>query len=521
MRALFGFALLLIFAGHLQADLRLPALFSDHMVIQADQATPVWGWGKAGEEITVSVLDEKGAEKATQTTTADNAGRWNLRLPALSAGLTGSVRVQTGPGEKKDIADVIVGEVWLGGGQSNMAYQVGRTTVPEIVAQAKEQARMADGRIRYFIADWISAEAPRDDVPGKWVVAAPDNIERCSAVAWYFGFALFQKLNRPVGLIVSSVSGTPAQAWIPKTAFDATSVSGAIWKRHEKALAGYTPEAEKKAEEELAAWTKTPASSRGARPPGIYTPSNRAAPTRLYNGMISGLGDYAIKGIIWFQADGNISFPEEYGELIQALIKAWRRQWNAELPFYYVEMNDMHEAQQIPLEVKREAMARIREQQNAALHLPKTGVVAAIDLGRVSNPIFDAHFPVKKPVGDRLANLALTEVYGLSLGEVYSPEFAGYSLEGDKVRLRFKHAGGLRASGDGTVKGFILQKPDGSWVWAEGKIENGEIVVWSNEAPKPLGVRYAWASNPVISIENGTGLPLRPFRVDLKPEESF
>lgn len=487
------------------------------MVIQAGQAVPVWGWADPASRVQVVLTDEKGVEKAAGKTIAGSDGRWEVQLPALAAGFTGRLSVQAGVGEKKEISDVVVGQVWLGGGQSNMSYKVGSSNVaPETVAEAKEQATAAKSAIRFFMTEDRGTDTPQDDVPGKWVVAAPENVASCSAVAWYFGVALHEKLKQPVGVIVSAIGGTRAEAWMPKEALDATSVAAAIRARHEKALTNYTPEAGARAKEAFAAWQKARGPNKGPRPRALYSPTDKNVPNRLYNGMIAGLGTYALKGVVWYQADGNNGHVEEYGELIQALIKSWRQQWKAELPFYYVEMNNMHEAQEKPFEEFREEMARMREQQTAALQLPKTGVVAAIDLGRVNNPTFNAHFPVKKPVGDRLANLALTEVYGLSLGEVYSPEFAGYTLDGDKVRLRFKHANGLRATGDGSVRGFILQKPDGTWVWADGRIDGHDVLVWSAEAPKPRDVRYAWATNPVISLENGAGLPLRPFRVVIK-----
>jgi len=486
------------------------------MVIQAAQPASVWGWSEAKDEITVTFVAGDRTEVGAVHAMADEQGVWRAKLPPLPVGATGRLVVQSAKGEKREIQDVIVGEVWLCGGQSNMSFKVASAGVsPETLAEARQEATEAKGSIRYFMVISAGFDTPQKDVPGKWFVADADNVKSCSAVAWYFGFDLHGKLKMPIGLIVSAVGGTPAESWMPEAALDATSVAPALRKRYDEMLAKEKPEALAAVKEKTSAWESLPFAKRHDWPGGEVGTFKRW-PSRLYNGMIAGLGNYAVRGVIWFQADGNILVPGEYGELIQALIKSWRQQWGSELPFYYVEMNDMHEAQAKPYEERREAMAQIREQQNAALLLPKTGVVAAIDLGRVNNPSFNAHFPVKKPVGDRLSNLALTEVYGLSLGEVYSPEFGGYSLEGDKVRLHFKHADGLRAMGDGAVKGFILQNAQGEWVWADGKIDGNDVLVWSASAPKPVDVRYAWASNPVISIENGAGLPLRPFRTKIK-----
>ena len=502
--------LLLIFAcaASVRANVKLPALFSDHMVMQAESAVPIWGWAEPGEEITVSF----GAQSKTTKTGAD--GRWKVTLDKLKA----SDQPQTLTVKGKNtltVTDVLVGEVWLGSGQSNMAFKVASSNVaPKTLAEAKAQAASVRPAIRFFMTLSRGADEPQEDVVGHWTIAEPETIGTCSAVAWYFGLALHEKLHTPVGLIVSAVGGTAAEVWIPKKELDATSVAGAIWKRHQDALAGYSKEAEVKYEREEAAWrTANPTpelkiKNARSRPKPFYTPDSHHVPVRLYNGKIAGLEPYAIKGIIWFQADGNNSHPQEYSELIQTLIRTWRAHWKAELPFYYVEMNNMHPLQTKPDEDK--PLAQIREAQNGALKLPRTGVVASIDLGIAEN----AHFPVKKPVGDRLANLALAEVYHLPLGEVHSPEFASYKLEGNKIRVSLKYADGLR-SRIGEVGGFALRNADGKWVWANGKVDGTDLLLWSADLPSPQELRYAWAENPIISIENGAGLPLRPFRIEL------
>ncbi len=514
-------ALLLLCCASLasaSAALRLPALFSDHMVLQADAAVAVWGWADADSAVKVAFLDGTGAEKSAATAKTGSDGRWQLQLPPLSGGLAGRITVATDKNEKAAIEDVIVGEVWLGSGQSNMSYKVASFNVaPETLAEAKAQAASVRPAIRFFMTASRGADEPQADVQGRWTIAAPETVSTCSAVAWYFGLALHEKLRTPVGLIVSAVGGTPAEVWIPREALDATSVAPAIWKRHQDALAGYTPDVVVKYKSAETAWraaNPTPElkiKNAAARPKELYTPESSDVPVRLYNGKIAGLAPYTLKGIIWFQADGNNAHPEEYSELIQTLIRAWRTRWNAELPFYYVEMNNMHALQQKPTDDR--PLSQIREAQNGALQLPRTGVVAAIDLGIAEN----AHFPIKKPVGDRLANLALSEVYGQPLGEVHSPEFSSYQLEGDKVRVHLKYAAGLRAR-EGVVRGFALQDESGEWGWAEGRVDGADLFLWSAQAPHPQALRYAWAENPLISVENGAGLPLRPFRTALKKD---
>jgi sialate O-acetylesterase len=177
------------------------------------------------------------------------------------------------------------------------------------------------------------------------------------------------------------------------------------------------------------------------------------------------------------------------------------------LPFYYVELNNMHDPQSLPVEPT--GLAFIRDAQNGALDLPAVDVATSVDLGIAS----DAHFPIKKPLGIRLANLAMNNLYGQP-GLVHSPQLAGYAIDADKVRVRFKYADGLRTRNNGSLKGFAMRGESGKWFWAEGRIENQEIVLWSQQVPHPTAVRYAWAANPVLSVENKAGLPLRPFRTD-------
>jgi sialate O-acetylesterase len=276
------------------------------------------------------------------------------------------------------------------------------------------------------------------------------------------------------------VGATPVEAWLPKWAFDSMSVGAEIWKRHEDRLAKNTPDAEAKYKADLAAWqTANPTAelqtlNLKTKPPEPYRPTSPSVPLRFYNGMIHGLEPYTLDGVIWFQADGNAGFPKEYPELIKTLIQTWRKEWNAELPFYYVEMNNMWEPQQKPVENNRN-LAPIREEQAAALDLPKTGVVTAVDLGDAEAQV-NPHFPNKKPVGDRLANLISTNVYGKNLVEVHSPEYDSFTVDGSSIRLRFKYADGFRTRDGGPVKGFAIRGAGGDWVWGDAKIDGKEIV---------------------------------------------
>jgi sialate O-acetylesterase len=250
----------------------------------------------------------------------------------------------------------------------------------------------------------------------------------------------------------------------------------------------------------------------GSRPKRLYSIIDR--PNVLYNGMLHGLIPYGLRGFIWFQADANIAHPLEYSELFQALIKEWRAEWKEQLPFYFVEMNNMNSALQTT-PVAPSNLAILREQQHGGLLQPGVGMVAAIDLGINKNP----HFPNKKPVGQRLAGLALRDVYHLDVGQVDSPMYKSFVVEGNRIRLTFTHAEGLRVRGGGELQGFAIRAAKGDWVWATGKIDGQDILVWNDQVPAPVAVRYAWAAFPIISMENGAGLPMFPFRTDTGSEQ--
>jgi sialate O-acetylesterase len=511
------FSLAILTPASLHATLRLPAVFGDHMVLQAGKPDAIWGWDDPGTQVDVTFTADKDGAATKASATAGADGRWSVTLGPLTTGTAGKIEVSTDHHESQTAHDVLVGEVWLGSGQSNMGYTIGWATAPpDKLATAKTEAAADDGQIRYFGVTSLGAETPQDDVKGSWVVVTPDNVGQCSAVAWNFAVILREHLHCPFGLIVSAAGGTPVEAWISKPTLDATSVGAAVWKRHTDALGRVTPEAQAKFDAELAAWkaANPTALLKGLHshdiPPEPYSPSFRMVPVRLYNGKIHGLAPYTLKGILWFQADGNERHPEEYGELIRALITSWRAEWHDDLPFYYVEENNIHDYQTAPVEPS--GLAWVRDAENGALELPGVDVATSVDIGLGS----EAHFPNKKEVGRRLAGLALNNLYG-EPGLVHSPQFAGFKIEGDKIRVTLKYADGLRARNNGPLNGFAIRGADGKWQWAQAKIDGQDLILSNDQIPEPVAVRYAWAANPIISVENEAGLPLRPFRTDSDP----
>ena len=488
---LFSFAFCLLMAPLADAatepSLRLPAVISDHAVLQADVPVTIWGLAKPGDTVQVSFEFPNGGGGQGFQDVAAADGRWAGQIAPLKPGTTGKISIHTASGQSLVIDDVIVGQVWLAGGQSNMSYLVetnskntNERTTPQLLAAAKDEATAAAGTLRYFATKTRTSDTPLDDVEGNWIIATPETVGKCFALSWNFGVTLHEKIRQPIGLIDSAVGGTVVEAWTPKPELDACSAGPDLEKRYQQRF------------------------TKG------YPANNPNIPARLYNAMIHGLEPYTLKGAIWFQGDGNCPHPQDYGVLIQTMIKAWRAHFhNEHLAFYYVEMQNYRPPQSQPVE--ENALSDIREQQQAALALPDTDVATAIDQG-IHIPNYEAHFPDKKPLGQRLAGLALDHLYEQH-GLVHSPQFKSMKIEGKTIRLQFDFADGLRLRGD-ELKGFAIRSANGKWVWAKGKIDQDQIVLWNDDVPDPAEVRYGWGWHPMLSVENAAGLPLRPFRTD-------
>jgi sialate O-acetylesterase len=501
--------------------LRLPAVLSDHALIQAGKPVTIWGWAVPGDEVSVSFAGTNGkTERITAKAAAD--GRWSSQLAPVPAGTAGEIEARTKTEGPIRVTDLLAGEVWLCSGQSNMSYLLttnartpNETTSPKILAAAQSDAVAAKGALRYFAVAGKRADSPLDDVTGRWIVATPDTVGACFSLSWNFAVALHHKLHVPVGVINTAIGGTAIEPWTPRPELEACPAGSATIARYKAKLDSVGDDIKKKFATDMAAWnTRYPTAElqqKNLASKPVLAEGNSNMPSRLYNGMVHGLEPYTLKGFLWFQGDGNFGNPQEYGELVKTLIRAWRSHWHDDtLPFYYVEMQNYHKPQENPVEPN--PMSLIREAQQAALQLPGTDVAASLDQG-IDKPNYEAHFPNKKALGDRLAGLALNNLYGHP-GLVHSPAFKTYAVEGGKVRLMFDHADGLRLRGNGGLKGFAIRAADGDWVWAQGSIEGQDIVLWSDKISAPAAVRYAWAFNPILSVENRAGLPLRPFRTD-------
>ncbi len=486
----------LISSATLRADVRLPSLFSDHMVLQRGKPIPVWGWADNGEEVTVEFLGKK-----TKTVAKD--GKWLVRLPSQKAGGPFELRIQ---GKNKlTLADVLVGEVWVCSGQSNMDWSMTRSENP-----GPDIAASANANLRLFTVPKLKATEPVGDVKSSWKTSSPESTAGFSAVAYYFGRDLQKSLGVPVGLIHTSWGGSPAEVWMSQEVLESNpTYKRDILDQFEKALNNYQT-ALAKHEKELETAKKENRKPVGNRPNLGWRPSE------LYNGMIHPLLPFAIQGAIWYQGESNAGRAHQYRSLFADMIKNWRSKWGqGDFAFLEVQLapwdkNKKRSLTEIVASPTDSDWAELREAQWMATRtLPNVGMVVITDVGDKD----DIHPAKKAPVGARLALAARKIAYREKL--VHSgPLYKSHKIDGSEIKLRFDHVGsGLEARG-GALSGFSIAGPDEKFYWAEARIEVNQIVVSSPKVPKPVAVRFGWADYPVVNLFNREGLPASPFRTD-------
>ena len=644
--------LILVFTSVVQAEVRLPAIISDNMVLQQGTKVRIWGNATAGERVTVT-FQNKSAE-----TVADAQGRWQVFIGPLKSG--GPAELTVKGNNTLTIKNVLVGEVWLCSGQSNMEWPLANTIGgAETVAQANYP------EIRMFRVEHHTSAEPLTDLEGHWIVTTPDEAAHFSAVGYFFGRELHQRLKVPIGLINSSWGGTPAEAWTSQEALVASPdlkpildryasslnmpaqakeayaraldeweqknlyidagnkgeglgyadpststadwskmdlpqqletagllIDGAVWFRkvlelpeswagrdlvlnltpiddHDVtyfngkkvgSIGRETPNsymvprkyvvpgslvhggrnviavrvfdsageggfsrggamsiAPKGAAEsevislrgawdykvELALEPKHP--DWGSRPEAVGV-SNQNNPSVLYNAMIAPLVPFAIRGAIWYQGESNAGRAYQYRTLFPIMIRNWRSAWGHEFPFYFVQLANWHANKAEPDESD---WAELREAQTMTLREPQTGMAVTIDIGDEN----DIHPRNKLDVGRRLAAWALAGTYNQKVIPS-GPLFDRFTIEGDKVRIRFKHGVGLKTSDGGPLKGFAIAGEDRRFVWADARINGDTVIVSSPKVMKPVAVRYGWADNPIANLYNRAGFPASPFRTD-------
>ena len=466
-----------LFLGSLtpgRADVRLPALFSDHMVLQQGMRVPVWGWADDGEEVTVTFRGR--SEKVT----AKN-GKWMVKLASLKAGGPDELVVQ---GKNKiELKDVLVGEVWVCSGQSNMEWPLDKAYEP-----ASDMANSANPKLRLFLVPKTKANEPRDDVKAQWKQAAPESVPSFSAVAYYFGRDLQKALQVPVGLIETCWGGSPAEVWMSERVLSAK------------------PDYR---QEILDAYVTAVKNAEAANPAKPQRPAWK--PGELYNGMIAPLIPYAIKGAIWYQGESNAGRAHQYRTLFPDMIRNWRHDWGqGDFTFLAVQLAPFKPIKEQPGDSD---WAELREAQFLATKvLPKVGLAVITDVGDEK----DIHPRKKRPVGERLALAARGIAYGERI-EYSGPVYKALRVDRGKAILSFDHVGqGLEAR-DGELKGFAICGAEGKFSWAKAEIEKDKVIVSSPEVAQPVAVRYGWADYPVVNLWNRDGLPATPFRTDVFP----
>ncbi len=492
-----------------RAELRLAAVFSDHAVLQRDRALPVWGFAEPGDAVTVTL-----AGKSAQAT-ADASGRFAATLEALPAG--GPYELVAEGRTRVVASDVLVGEVWLASGQSNMAMTVGG------VRDADAEAAAATlPSIRMFTSAMRPAGEPEADVRGAWVVAGPGTVKGFSATAWFFGRELHTALSVPVGLVVSSVGGTVAEAWTPAEAVAKEPRLAPMWEKAQKATVGYDrAAAEAKWRKAHKRWKEEADSDRRAgrnpppEPPPVSDPrAGLLYPGSLWNGMVAPLVGLSLRGFLWYQGESNAPRAEQYQTLFPTLIGSWRAAWGRpELPFYFCQLANFGN---VTPSGGDSPWAELRDAQLLTMQkTPFTGMAVLIDIGEAA----DIHPKNKQEVGRRLALWALAKDYGRADVLCSGPVLKGLTTEGGKIVLTFDHAGtGLSTSDGRDPEGFAVASAKGVFLPARAKIEGDRVILSCPRIPHPTQVRYAWADAPeAANLTSSAGLPASPFRTDARP----
>lgn len=492
----------------------MPAIFGDHMVVQQELDLPVWGHADPGEKVVVSVAGQR-AEA-----TADKDGKWKARLGRLPAQVKPVTMTVTGK-NKLVFEDVLIGDVWVASGQSNMGVSVNEA---HNAAEAIPKANYP--QIRLFNVAHKTAFSPEEDCKGTWRVCTPESVGNFSAVAYFFGRELYEQYKKPIGLVETAWGGTAAESWTSLEKLQSIPELSPYAERFVKAKTNVQAAMEKYRTETLPQWRKEMAawkaggdpSKRPAKQPAAPD-DNPHVPVVLFNGMIAPIISFGIKGVIWYQGENN-SGPrkkaDEYVVLFPAMIADWRQRWGqGDFPFLFVQLAGFNRPG------PDSSWCYLRNAQLKTLSVPKTGMAVTVDIGHKS-----IHPPDKLDVGRRLALAARHVAYGEDL--VYSgPIFKSLRIEGGKAVLAFDHVGGGLVIGaapptspdetqkapDAQLNAFEIAGSDGVFRPAKAEIRDNTVVVWSDEVPKPAEVRYAWTGSPepMANLYNKEGLPASPF----------
>jgi sialate O-acetylesterase len=448
------------------AEIKLPAIFGNNMVLQQKIACPVWGTTDAGENVSVAIAGQ------TKTAKADADGKWAVKLDPLEVGEPLKMTITD---SKNAIVfdNSLVGEVWIGSGQSNMQWNVNNSH------NGGNEAKTADfPNLRLLTVPTVSKTTPQDNFEGSWVPCTPQNVPGFSAVLFFFGRKLHQDLNVPVGLIHCSWGGSSCESWINDDVVAKNPDFAQILERR--------------------------TNREKEQPQG----GDNQQAGYLYNGMLHPILGYGIRGVVWYQGETNAGRAYQYRTLFPTMIYNWRDEWKqGDFPFYWVQLANFMAMQDNP---RDSAWAELREAQSMTRSLPKSGQAVIIDIGEAD----DIHPRNKRDVGLRLALLALNNDYGKTQ-PCESPQFNAVSFVGDKATLTFDFAYDGLVSRGAAPTGFAVAGEDKVFHWATAEIVGKDtVVVRSPKVAKPVAVRYGWADNPIVTMYNSAKLPMNPFRTD-------
>lgn len=523
--------LMAISAANVYADVKPANLFTDNMVIQQQANAAIWGWAEPGEKLTVSATWGENA-----STVADDSGYWLVKLNTPKASINRTYTITFKGNNQVDVENVLVGEVWLASGQSNMQWPVKGSSLPKA-----QRAQLDSSLIREYSVERTYKTEPASEVTGAWHLASGPKKEEFSATGFYFAHHLQQSLNVPIGIIHSSWGGTPIEAWLAKEVQAGHQPTQTQIAKVDNWLANFDEQAaEHKHQAMLSKWQKAKQQAIQQnkvfawKRPKRLTKASRLSkyPSNLYNGMINPLKPYTLKGTIWYQGEGNahaVKQAQFYQTQLTSLITSWRSDFNnPEMPFYVVQLANFRAPQENPVEAQQYWPITRDSMRKATDNLSNAAMAVAIDIGEAKN----IHPKNKMEVGRRLALQALNNDYGHDIVAA-GPLFKSFEIADNAIFIDFNHKGsGLMVNNttqgnkSEKLQGFAIAGEDGKYVWAEAEIitqsagwkfwQTKQLVkVHSEQVKAPKSVKYGWADNPTsINLYNEEGLPASPFSTD-------
>ena len=499
-----------IFTFFLAGETKTPAIFGNNMVLQQNHKNPIWGWDNPGQSVEVLISGQSHICKT------DKDGCWKIILDPMRASFNSATMTIKGSSSLK-YTNILVGEVWICSGQSNMGWSLGQSDDKDLESMSAKHPNL-----RLISVPQLGTQEAQKDFKGQWETTTPETAINFSAVGYFFGRRLHQILDVPVGLIDNAWGGSACEAWIPRDRLKKLSVAKPYMDQWEKTEASFDfSKLQKAYDEKLKVWqAKAVAARKAAKPAPAGRPrpprnlmNGQHRPANLYNGVLNPIIGYGIKGAIWYQGESNSNRAHAYREVFPLMIQSWRDLWKqGDFSFYWVQLADYQKEQ---IEPVSENWPELREAQTLTLDkLKNVGEAVIIDIGEGR----DIHPRNKQTVANRLLRNALVKDYGYDLPH-QSPRYKDMVIQGKKVTVTFDHVGaGLYCFDTREPVGFAICGKDQKFVWADAKlIGKDRVEVWSDKIKKPVAVRYAWMNNPACNLYRKDGsvtLPVTPFRTD-------